>query len=179
MNIRDRLSLSARQGKIALIREGIFLRCYQQSLFSLLRQQQEVKVLGRQFKNLEGQWVFYAGFPASRIMQRLPEAKEMAWGFEVESDDILPDEYQGWVAEMILNFESKNTDVKAEKARKGSSKPILSQGLNVQLSTEACHFLSLWQPGIFPAEVDAGFIEGLRRSWGFDGHDTSDSTGGA
>lgn len=46
--------LSAQPGKIALIREGLFLRCYQQSLFSLLRLEQEVKVLGRQFKNLEG-----------------------------------------------------------------------------------------------------------------------------
>jgi hypothetical protein len=173
MNIRDRLSLSARPGKIAFIREGLFLRCYQQSLFSLLRLQQEVRVLGRQFKNLEGQWVFYAGFPADRVMQRLPYAKEMVWGFEVESDDIMPDECQNWVAEMIQNFESKDTNAKTEEVLKGR---ILSQGRQVYLSTEACCFLSLWQPGMFPSEVDAGFIEGLRRSWGFDGHGTSDST---
>ncbi|HDL6960617.1 TPA: hypothetical protein PXM37_004266 [Yersinia enterocolitica] len=85
MNIRDRLVLSAQPGKIALIREGLFLRCYQQSLFSLLRLEQEVKVLGRQFKNLEGQWVFYAGFPASQITKRLPDAREMAWGFEARA----------------------------------------------------------------------------------------------
>ncbi|OLF60441.1 hypothetical protein BTN33_02565 [Aeromonas veronii] len=48
MNIRDRLVLSAQLGKIALIREGLFLRCYQQSLFSLFRLQQDVKVVALQ-----------------------------------------------------------------------------------------------------------------------------------
>lgn len=107
MNIRGRLSLSARVGKITLSREGMFLRCYQQSLFSLLRLQQKVKVLGRPFKNLEGRWVFYAGFPATSIMQRLPEAKEMPWGFEVDCDTVSAGDYQDWLLTMILDFEGR------------------------------------------------------------------------
>lgn len=34
MEIKDRVALSARPGKLTLIREGVFLKCYQQSLFS-------------------------------------------------------------------------------------------------------------------------------------------------
>lgn len=169
MNIKERLSLSARPGKIALIKEGMFLRSYQQSLFSLLRLGLEVKILVRQFKNLNGQWVFYAGFPANKIMNRLPDAQETEWGYELSCDDILPDAYQAWVAERILEIKKQNTALKAEEASKASNKNNLTQGRQVYLSNEACHFLSLWQPGIFPAEVNAGFIEGLRRTWGFDG----------
>ena len=36
MEIKERLALSARPGKLTLIREGMFLKCYQQSLFSLV-----------------------------------------------------------------------------------------------------------------------------------------------
>lgn len=36
MEIKARLALSARPGKLTLIRTGMFLKCYQQSLFSLV-----------------------------------------------------------------------------------------------------------------------------------------------
>ncbi|EKQ0847281.1 hypothetical protein ACE2MH_004456 [Salmonella enterica] len=35
MEIKERLTLSARPGKLTLIRTGMFLKFYQQSLFSL------------------------------------------------------------------------------------------------------------------------------------------------
>ncbi|MCS3490671.1 hypothetical protein [Enterobacter sp. SLBN-59] len=37
MNIQDKIILSERPGKLSLIREGMFLRCYEESLFVLLR----------------------------------------------------------------------------------------------------------------------------------------------
>lgn len=119
MNIRDRLVLSAQPGKIALIREGLFLRCYQQSLFSLLRLQQDVKVLGRQFKNLEGQWVFYAGFPASQITKRLPDAWEMAWGFEACCDDAEHQGYDDWLVAMTGDFEVRKKSSNTVSTQKG------------------------------------------------------------
>ena len=36
MEIKERLALSARPGKLTLIREGMFPKCYKQSLFSLV-----------------------------------------------------------------------------------------------------------------------------------------------
>lgn len=36
MNTEEKLMLSARPGKLTLIRTGVFLKCYQQSLFSLV-----------------------------------------------------------------------------------------------------------------------------------------------
>lgn len=36
MEIKERLALDARPGKLTLIREGMFLKYYQQSLFSLV-----------------------------------------------------------------------------------------------------------------------------------------------
>lgn len=36
MNIEDKRLLSARPGKLTPHREGVFLRCYQQSLFTLV-----------------------------------------------------------------------------------------------------------------------------------------------
>ncbi|WP_236874204.1 hypothetical protein [Citrobacter portucalensis] len=174
MNIRDRLALSARSGMISLIREGIFLRCYQESLFSLFSISQEVKVLGRQFKNLEGQWVFYGGFPASQIMHRLPNATETEWGFEAECDDVLPDKYQEWIAGMMAGFESDKVTPKAPETVNGNKKRVLTQSRRVNLTNEDCYFLSLWRPGLFSPEVNAGFIESLRRSLGFDENAPSD-----
>jgi hypothetical protein len=65
MNVRDRLVLSSQPGNIALIRKGflhvvISNRCF---LYSVCNKKSKYWV-GR-FKNLEGQWVFYAGFPTA------------------------------------------------------------------------------------------------------------------
>ena len=55
MNLIDKLALSERQGMISLIKEGIFFRCYEQSLFSLIHlHYPTLAVRGRSFKNLKG-----------------------------------------------------------------------------------------------------------------------------
>ncbi|HAU5609108.1 TPA: hypothetical protein P7Z02_003808 [Citrobacter koseri] len=52
MEIKERLALSARPGKLTLIREGMSLKCYQQSLFSLVHYvYPDIKVTGRRIKN--------------------------------------------------------------------------------------------------------------------------------
>lgn len=33
------------------------------------------------------------------------------------------------------------------------------------LTDEARRFLACWEPDLFPASVDAGFIQGLKRVW--------------
>jgi len=56
MDTKNKLALSARPGKLALIREGMFLRCYQQSLFSLVHSvYPDIKITGRRIRKLNGQ----------------------------------------------------------------------------------------------------------------------------
>lgn len=64
MNIEDKRLLSARSGKLTPHREGVFLRCHQQSLFTLVHTvYPDIKILGRAVKKLKGQLVYDGGFP--------------------------------------------------------------------------------------------------------------------
>lgn len=75
MNIEEKLLLSARPGKLSLIREGLFLRCYQQSLFSWVHAvYPEMKILGRTVKKRKGQGVYYGGFPQTVLHKILPDS---------------------------------------------------------------------------------------------------------
>lgn len=71
MNIEGKLALSGRSGGISFIREGMFYRCYQQSLFFYLTQcDGKIKTLGKRIKKLDGEAVFYGGFPITQLEQR-------------------------------------------------------------------------------------------------------------
>lgn len=87
MNIEDKLALSGRSGVISFIREGMFYRCYQQSLFLYLTQcEGKIKILGKCIKKLEGQRVFYGGFPLTQLSQRYPHAVLTEWGAEIQGE---------------------------------------------------------------------------------------------
>ncbi|KFF76270.1 hypothetical protein IY40_25105 [Serratia marcescens] len=99
MNIEDKRLLSARPGKLALLREGQFLRCYQQSLFTLVHTvYPDIKILGRAVKKLKGQVVYYGGFPQSVLHNLLPENVATPWGAEVDCDVPGEGAYQAWLA---------------------------------------------------------------------------------
>ncbi len=67
MDTEKKLVLSARPGKLTLIREGMFLKCYQQSLFSLVHSVYPgIKIIGRRIKKLNGDNV-YGGDFLSRV----------------------------------------------------------------------------------------------------------------
>ena len=56
MEIKEKLTLGARPGKLTLIRTGMVLKCYQQSLFSLVHSvYPDIKVTGRRIIKLGGQ----------------------------------------------------------------------------------------------------------------------------
>lgn len=154
MDTENKLVLSARPGKLALIREGMFLRCYQQSLFSLvLSVYPEIKITGRRIKKLNGQVVYYGGFPVSGLGRIFPGARQTDWGAEVDCDIIDKHVYQEWLAGL-----PSPEDVVAN--RLPLKKNVRHQ---YSLNEEASRFLDCWEPGAFPASVDAGFILGLKQ----------------
>lgn len=151
MEINERLVLSARPGKLTLIREGMFLKCYQQSLFSLVHSvYPDIKVTGRRIKKLGGQAVFSGGFPEAVLVKVLPEAQFTDWGAEADTDNIDEVAYQSWLTTLTL-AEDKGGGATSDGQ---SGTPILSE--------DECRFLDSWQPGLFPSSVDTGFIQGLK-----------------
>ncbi len=152
MEIKERLVLSARPGKLTLIREGMFLKCYQQSLFSLVHYvYPDIKVTGRRIKKLGGQAVFSGGFPEAVLVKVLPEARFTDWGAEADTDNIDEVAYQSWLTTLTL-AEDKGGGGATSDGQSGT--PILSE--------DECRFLDSWQPGLFPSSVDTGFIQGLK-----------------
>lgn len=152
MEIKERLALSARPGKLTLIREGMFLKCYQQSLFSLVHAlYPDIKVTGRRIKKLGGLAVFSGGFPETVLAKVLPEAQLTDWGAEADTDNIDEVAYQSWLTTIPLAEDNGGGGVTSGGQ---SGIPILSE--------EECRFLDSWQPGLFPPSVDTGFIQGLK-----------------
>ncbi|HGE8289446.1 TPA: hypothetical protein ACGD4M_005027 [Serratia marcescens] len=99
MNIEDKRLLSARPGKLTPHREGVFLRCYQQSLFALVHTvYPDIKILGRAVKKLKGQVVYDGGFPQCVLHNLLPESVAAPWGVEVDCDVLVEGTYQAWLA---------------------------------------------------------------------------------
>lgn len=169
MDIEQKLGLSARLGAITFIQEGMFLRCYQQSLFSLQYYYQPgFKVLGKRIKKLQNLAIFYSGFPVSQI-GRFPNARATDWGFELDCDARPEEEYQQWLnraCTWLDKQEANNiTQTNALSSEKQKAHPVIPLNRQVSLSEEMCQFLAHWSPGRYPASVDSGFIQGLKNDW--------------
>lgn len=142
MEIKARLALSARPGKLTFIREGMFLKCYQQSLFSLLHSvYPDIKVTGRRIKKLGGQAVFKGGFPEAELEKILPDAQLTDWGAEVDTDNIDEVAYQLWLATLPLA---------------GGKAGVMWRQAGGNLSEEDGRFLDSLQSGLLPPSVDSG-----------------------
>lgn len=104
IEIKERLALSARPGKLTLIREGMFLKCYQQSLFSLVHYvYPDIKVTGHRVKKLGGRVVFSGGFPEAVLVKVLPDASSCALVMSIAS--MITNCY---VSKSHLNHRSRN-----------------------------------------------------------------------
>lgn len=158
MNIQDKLALSGRHGMLALIQEGLFLRCYDQSLFLLVRFfYPELKVCGKSFKNLQGQRVLYGGFPKTKLEVLFSGVAlhKTEWGIEVPCDEANEAEYPIWRQQQLTNIDEGLNAQKAEAVLNVTEKTMT-------LSEAEYRFLEQWESGRFPASVDAGFIQGLK-----------------
>lgn len=154
MNIGDKLALSARKGKITLLREGLFLRCYEESLYALVNSSYPtLRVISRTFKNLNGRRVLYGGFPESQLSKILPDAIEVEWGYECVCHDIDIEGYRVW-RDNIANHMANNERAPGK------------EGVQILLDGECCRFLASWQPEAFPPTVDAGFIAVVKKKSG-------------
>ncbi|QZN95419.1 hypothetical protein [Symbiopectobacterium purcellii] len=138
MEIKERLALSARPGKLTLIREGMFLKCYQQSLFLLMHSvYPDIKVTGRRIKKLGGQAVFSGGFPEAVLAKVLPEAQFTDWGAEADTDNIDEVAYQSWLTALPLAEDKGGGDVTSDRQ---SAPPCTERGgmsLSGQLAARA------------------------------------------
>lgn len=163
MDIESKISLSRRPGKISLIREGIFLRCYQESLLSLLRVTPSLKVLGRRVKKLSNTPVFYGGFPESHIDKFVTGAIRTDWGFEVACEEILAEEYDIWIASVTDKLAPDKLNDEEKVTSKGSRVTNKTGNERVYMSEDVVNFLMNWHPGLYPQSVDTGFIQGLKQ----------------
>ena len=154
MNIGDKLALSARKGKITLLREGLFLRCYEESLYTLVcGPYPTLSVISRTFKNLNGRRVLYGGFPEPQLCKILPDAIETEWGYECDCPDMDIEQYRAWWDNIVRH---------AANNERSPSK----EGVQILLDGECCRFLASWQPDAFPASVDTGFIAAVKKKAG-------------
>ncbi|MGL4751486.1 MAG: hypothetical protein ACRCXB_03540 [Aeromonadaceae bacterium] len=78
MQIAQKVALSARPGVISLFREGIFVRCYNQSLMRWGQIGQPLKVSVRPIRCLQGELVYSGGMPESSWRARYVDVA--AWG---------------------------------------------------------------------------------------------------
>ncbi|WP_272668161.1 hypothetical protein [Providencia sp. PROV117] len=160
MKIQDKLALSGRNGTLALIDEGLFLRCYDKSLFLLVQFfYPELKVCGKSFKNLQGQWVLYGGFPKTKLAGLFSGVAlhQTEWGIDVPCDEANETEYPIWRQQQLTNIDEGLNAQKAEAVLNVTEKTMT-------LNEAEYRFLAQWEPGRFPASVDAGFIQGLKQS---------------
>lgn len=154
MNIGDKLALSARRGKITLLREGIFLRCYEESLYALVNgPYPTLSVISRTFKNLNGRRVLYGGFPESQLCKIFHDATEMEWGYECDCGDIDTEKYRAWWDNAAHHAEN-------------NERPSGKEGVQILLDGECCRFLASWQPDAFPSAVNTGFIATVKKKAG-------------
>ncbi|MCS3490720.1 hypothetical protein [Enterobacter sp. SLBN-59] len=158
MNIQDKIILSERSGKLSLIREGMFLRCYEQSLFLFITNYRgDLHVSLRQFKNLDGRLVVYGGFPASQLKKYLPEAQETDWGYEIDCEIVCSERYQAW-------FKKTTQSLPAPEEKDDQfNKTEVSEKV-FYFNCELCQFLESWSPGKFPRSVDDGFIMTVKKA---------------
>ena len=166
MNIEQKLALSARLGIITFIQEGMFLRCYQQSLCSLVHYYQPgFKILGKRIKKLQNLAIFYSGFPVSQI-GRFPNARVTDWGFELDCEARAEEEYQNWLSRACTWLDKQQRNNITQKDEQQKTHTVTPLNRQVSLSEEICRFLAQWSPGRYPASVDSGFIQGLKNDWG-------------
>ncbi|MEN4170982.1 hypothetical protein FOT43_22675 [Serratia marcescens] len=156
MNIEEKLGLSARKGKITLLREGLFLRCYEESLYAVINgPYPTLSVISRAFKNLNGRRVLYGGFSEPQRRKILPDAIEMEWGYECGCHDIDTEKYRAWWDNIVHHMDMANNEKVQEQ-----------NGVQILLDGECCRFLASWQPEAFPSAVDAGFIAAVKKKAG-------------
>lgn len=105
MRVAEKLALSAKQGKIVIFREGLFVRFYNHSLMRWVAVGQPLKVSVRPMHCLQGACCYTGGMPeASWIVRyrqggvslpggsaRVTQWRETPWGYEGDVEGQEPD----------------------------------------------------------------------------------------
>lgn len=157
MNVEEKLIISNAVGRIALIREGIFVRCYQRSLFAFLPYFPTLKILKRKVKKLDGQVIVYGGIPEAVVAKIFPEAVATEWGYEVLCAEVDEEEYLKWLDAVITKSE-RNTEGKCN-----SETVVCAKAGCICNNEEVLNFLQCWQPFAFPIDVNIGFIQSVKK----------------
>lgn len=106
MNVENKCRLSATSERCVGFQEGMFVRFYQQGLYTWNQLANiPLKICGRQIKKLNGVWLLSGGLPLSSFISQYPDLHahqgiyfiETAWG---------NDDYEHWYQREITRFNS-------------------------------------------------------------------------
>lgn len=104
MKLHERVALSSRPGVIMLLREGLFVRLYNQSLAKWLAQADKpLKVSARRWNCLGNSICYSGGLPEATFLRWCQQTsspwqwQEKPWGYEARWDEPEPD-WEAFVA---------------------------------------------------------------------------------
>ncbi|MWN31494.1 hypothetical protein GQ596_03410 [Gilliamella sp. Pra-s60] len=176
MKIEEKLALS--ETPISLLKEGLFLKAYNQSFYVLNQLLGfNLKPLIDHVKKLD-RVIIHGGFPVSVINKRVPNAVLTVYGYKLLGDYDLSG-YQAWYQQQCHLYQKRKaqqnqpqqttTHTNEVTAPQSSiftdSEPIAETALsniNKTLTLQHLLFLSSWQPNKYPPIVDSAFIQELK-----------------
>lgn len=172
MKIIDKLALQSRVNGLLLFRDGLFLKSYNQSTYILTELLgQNLKIKCYQVKCLNNQMVIECAFPYSKLTHRLPMAVETAFGARL-SEQFNLEGYDKWyerccrssnVVERVAKAEVRPLQTVSPSAASLMQNTVNTTSVLLPLFRQQFAYLQTWQKGLYPHEVDLGFIESLKQ----------------
>ena len=170
MNFSEKLAAQSKFKGVLLFNDGVFLRAYNEGVYILTELLgYDFKVNAMQLKKYNHRWVVTCAFPLNKLNVRLPNAKLTEFGSCYNYAYDVKD-YNRWF-ELCCHNENQVTPVSPKAGVLHTSKKSVnncrsikcSDGIYLKLNQKQVHYLSNWQQGYYPSEIDTKFIQSLKK----------------
>ncbi len=155
MNFSEKLAAQSKFKGVLLFNEGVFLRAYNEGVYIL------TELLGYNFK--------VNAMQLKKLNVRLPNAELTEFGSRYNYAYDVKD-YSRWFAQYCHN-ENHARPVSREVDEQHLSEKLVnncrtikcSDGVYLKLNQKQVNYLSNWQQGYYPSEIDTKFIQSLKK----------------
>lgn len=170
MNFSEKLAAQSKFKGVLLFNEGVFLRAYNEGVYILTELLgYNFKVNSMQLKKYNYRWVVTCAFPLKKLNVRLPNAELTEFGSRYNYAYDVKD-YSRWFAQYCHN-ENHARPVSREVDEQHLSEKLVnncrtikcSDGVYLKLNQKQVNYLSNWQQGYYPSEIDTKFIQSLKK----------------